>query len=155
MPFIKTNKDVDLFQEVRAAVTTASMGETGKTRRVLLKESDLPTLVPSQSLLKVRSIKFKELRKGDVLLVRIGTEFRVRRYVKSKMTRDDTLLFVVSEGSAEKESMPLNSLLGKVAKVEVGGRVFDPGKTESFLQALQGKLTDFGTRKFLGVFAGP
>ena len=119
---------------------------------MLLVESDLPGLVPSQSLLKVRSVKFVELKRGDIICVRVGSNFRIRRFVKSKITRTTTLLLTVKEGEDQKDPIPLNALLGKVDSVEVGGRVFDPLKEESFLQSLWGKLSEYGTHRPFGVF---
>jgi phage pi2 protein 07 len=152
MPSIKTQQNISLSQELRAAVTTASMGDRGKARNVMLVESDLPTLVPSKSLLKVRSVKFKDLKMGDIICIRVGADFKVRRFVKTKITRADTLLLVAQEGFDKKEPIPLNAYLGKVDAVEIGGCVFDPTKNESFWQNFMGKLTEFGTHKPFGIF---
>jgi hypothetical protein len=151
MAAIQSTDKQSLHQEMKAAVTTASLGDKGKTRRIMLMDSNLPSIVPSQSLLKVRSVKFQELKMGDVVCVRIGSEFWVRRFVKAKMTRNNTLLLVAQEGYDKKEPLPLNALLGKVDEVEHGGRAFDPLGKENFLQSLWGKLTEYGTHKPFGL----
>ncbi|MFA5504789.1 MAG: hypothetical protein WC314_18970 [Vulcanimicrobiota bacterium] len=150
MPATDTNNHFSLAQELQVAVTTASLGDKGKTRRVMLVESNLPSIIPSQSLLKVRSLKFQELKKGDIICVRIGSGFWVRRFIKSKMTRDNTLLLVAQEGFDKKESIPMNALLGKVDEVEHNGRAFDPLAGENFLKSFWGKLTEYGTHKAFG-----
>lgn len=152
MPSIRTQENVSLNEELRAAVTTASLGNRGKSRNIMLVESELPSMVPPNSLLKVRSVRFQDLKMGDIICVRVGSTFRVRRYVKTKITREHTLLLVAQEGYDKKEPIPLNAFLGKVDGVEHGGRVVDPTKNESFLQNLWGKLTEFGTHKPFGIF---
>ena len=152
MPSIRTQENISLNDELRAAVTTASLGDRGKTRNVMLTESELPTLIPSQSLLKVRSVRFEDLKMGDVICVRVGTTFRVRRFVKTKITSSHTLLLVAQEGFNKKDPIPVNAFLGKVDEVESGGRKFDPLKKESFFQTFWGKLTEFGTHKPFGLF---
>jgi hypothetical protein len=152
MPSIRTQENISINEELRAAVTTASLGDRGKSRNVMLMESELPTLVPSQSLLKVRSVRFQELKMGDIICVRVGSTFRVRRFVKTKITREHTLLLVAQEGFNKKDPVPLNAFLGKVDEVESAGRVFDPLKKENFFQTFWGKLTEFGTHKPFGLF---
>lgn len=142
-----------LSQELRLAVATASIGDTGKTRKVHLLESDLPSLVPSQSLLKVRSVKFNDLKMGDIVCVRVGNKITVRRFVKTKITRSHTLLLTAEEGADKKEALPQNCLLGKVDKVSFGGQTFDPASKENFLQKFWGKLSEYGTHKPFGIFS--
>lgn len=140
-----------LAEELRVAVTTASLGEKGATRSVMLVDSNLPSMIPSQSLLKVRACKFTELKMGDIICVRVGTSFFVRRFVKVKMTRNDTILLTAQEGYNKKEPFPLSSYLGIVDEVEHGGRSFNPRSQENFMQAFFGKLTEYGTHKPFGL----
>lgn len=140
-----------LVAELRAAATTASMTDTGKTRNVHLLDSDLPDLIPSQSLLKVRSVKFTNLRMGDIICVRVGSSFQVRRFVKTKITRSHTLLLTAKGNSDKKEPIPQSALLGKVESVEYGGRTFDPTKSENLLKKFWGKLTEYGTHRPFGL----
>ena len=140
-----------LAAEMRAAATTASMVDTGSSRKVMLVDSDLPKLIPSQSLLKVRSVKFNNLKMGDIICVRVGSEFRVRRFIKPKITRSQTLLLTAKEDCPEKEPLPQSCLLGKVESVEFGGKSFDPAKRESLLKGFWGKLTEYGTHKPFGI----
>ena len=142
----------DLLAELNAAATTASMSDRGKSRKVLLVESDLPSLIPSRSLLKVRSVKFTELRMGDIICVRVGSDFVVRRFVKTKITRENTLLLSAREGSDKKDPIPQSSLLGKVEEAESAGETYDPLKKEGLVQRLMGKITEYGTHRPFGVF---
>lgn len=153
MASITTVDKVSLSEELKAAVTTASLGGQGKTNDVMLMESHLPTLVPSQSLLKVRSVKFEQLKMGDIVCIRVGSSFRVRRYVKRKMTPSRTFLLVAADGLDKKEPIPPSALIGRVDSVEHGGRVFDPHKKENFFKSFWGKLTEYGTHKPFGILS--
>lgn len=141
-----------LSKEMRAAAAAASMTDSGTSRKVMLVNSELPSLIPSKSLLTIRSVKFNNLKMGDIICVRVGSDFTVRRFVKPKITRAHTLLLTVEEGADKKEALPQSCLLGKVESVEFGGKCFDPASKENFLKKFWGKLTEYGTHKAFGIF---
>ncbi len=139
-------------QELMAASTAASLSFKDATRQLRLVNSDLPSLIPSGSSLRIRSAKFSELKMGDLIGVRIGSELAVRRFVKTKMTKSDTLLLTAKEGLKKKEPLSRTCLLGKIEKVTCGGRSYNPAQAENILQQFWGKLTEYGTHKPFGLF---
>lgn len=151
MATMSSRENPSLAEELRVAVTTASLGENGATRRIMLVDSNLPSLIPSQSLLKVRSVKLSELKMGDVICVRVGSSFLVRRFIKVKMTKNNTILLTAQEGYNQKEPIPMSGFLGKVDEVEHAGRSYNPLSKQNFFQSFMGKLTEYGTHKPFGI----
>lgn len=72
--------------------------------------------------------------------------------MKTKITRENTLLLSAKEGSEQKDPIPQNALLGRVEEVEAGGAVFEPLKREGLFKSLMGRLTEYGTHRPFGLF---
>ena len=142
-----------LNHEMRVAVAATSMGVAGNARKIRLNDSDVPSLAPSESVLEVQPVKFTELKMGDLICVRDGNTFNVRRFVKVKMAKSDTYLLTAREGFDKKEALPRNSLMGRVESVTHRGQSFNPMATESFMKKFFGKLTEYGTHKPFGIFS--
>lgn len=141
----------NLAEELSAAATAASMTSSGTTRHIQLADSELPSLVPSGSLLKVRATKFSVLNMGDLICVRVNGAFAVRRFVKTKFTNSDTYILVAHEGNTEKEVLPRNCLLGKIEAINAGGKTYNPLASEGPIKRFWGKLTEYGTHKPFGL----
>lgn len=145
-------RETSITQELRFAVAATSMG-AGSSRKVRLPESDVPSLVPSGSTLEVSSVKFCDLKMGDLICVQVGGSFNIRRFVKVKMTKKDTYLLTAREGFDKKEALPRNSLMGRVDSATHRGQKIDPNSQENFLTKFWGKLSEYGTHKPFGIFA--
>jgi hypothetical protein len=143
-----------ITSELRLAAATASMVDTGATRQVMLIKSDLEKVIPSGSLLTIRSVKFSNLKMGDFICVRDGSSFAVRRFVKTKMTSSETYLLTAKEGFDKKEPLKRDRLLGRVEGFQHAGKMVDPRKVEGALTRFWGRLTEYGTHKPFGLGKG-
>ncbi len=140
-----------LSQELRAAATAASLSSTGTTKHLQIQDSDVPSLVPNNAFIKVTSTKLQDLKMGDLVCVRAGGSYSVRRFVKVKHAASQTLVLTAREGYGKKEPITRASLLGKVEAISVGGKAVDPLKNEGILKSFWGKLTEYGTHKPFGL----
>lgn len=138
-----------LKEELNAAAMTASLS-SGNARHVRIGESDLPSLIPSRSLLKVSPVKFGELKMGDLICVRMGNNIVVRRYIKSRITKSSALLLAAREGSTSKDEVRRACFLGKIEAVNAGKKSYDPTAKEGALRRFWGKFTEYGTHKPFG-----
>jgi len=144
----------DLHQQIAgdisAAATSASLTSGGKRKRIRLPKSDLPSIVPPGTAVALENVAIGKLNMGDVICVTLGEGPQVRRFVKLKMTAQDTYLLTAHEGSDKKEALPKSALVGRVAEAELGSRKWDPSK-ENLLKKFWGKLTEYGTHKPFGL----
>ncbi len=156
MPDPNKNKSdlSSISSELRLAATTASMTDFGTSRNIMLVTSDLEKLIPSGSLLSVRSIKFSSLKMGDIICVREGSSIAVRRFVKTKMTPSETYLLTAKQDFDKKEPVRRDRLLGRVDTFQHSGQTIDPHRVEGPLKRFWGKLTEYGTHKAFGLFGG-
>lgn len=141
-----------LKDELTAAATAACLS-SGNARHVRIGESDLPSLIPSRSLLKVNPIKFSELKMGDLICVRVGNDIAVRRFIKSRITAAHTLLLTALEGSEEKDQVTRPCFLGRVEAVNAGKKSYDPLAKEGMIRRFWGKFTEYGTHKPFGLIS--
>lgn len=132
-----------LTQELRLAVSAAALTKSGASRQLPLGRSDLPSIISNDTLIKVKAVKFSDLKMGDIVCVRQGGQIAVRRFVKLKMTNQDTYLLVAREGCDQKETLSRAALVGKV----------DETRPEGLLTKFWGRLTEYGTHKPFGLFA--
>lgn len=139
-------------QELRVASAAFSALGGAKNQKLPIQESDLPSLIPSGSRAKVSTVKFSDLKMGDVICVRIGSTLAVRRFVKTKIAKNDTYLLTAREGFDKKEALLRSALIGRVDSVEFGGQTIDPGVQENSLKKFWGMLTEYGTHKVFGIF---
>ena len=139
-------------QELRVASAAFSALGGAKSQRVRMQESDVPSLVPSGASLKVSTVRFQDLKMGDLICVRIGSRLAVRRFVKTKIAKSDTYLLTAREGFGKKEALLRSSLIGRIDGVEFQGLKYDPSKQENVLKKFWGMLTEYGTHKAFGVF---
>lgn len=140
-----------LSHELSTALTDASLTGSGSTRHLRLENSDLPSLIPAQALLKVKDTKFDALKMGELICVRLGGAVAIRRFVRTKMTTSQTLLLTAREGFGKKEALPKGCLLGRVESINTGNESFDPLKGEGLLVRFWGMLTEYGTHKPFGI----
>lgn len=140
-----------ISQELRAAATAASLSSTGTTKHIQIQNSDVPSLVPNNAYLKVTSVKLQDLKMGELVCVRVGGAYSVRRFVKIKHAASQTLVLTAREGYDKKEPINRAALLGKVEAMSVGGKAIDPLKNEGILKSFWGKLTEYGTHKPFGL----
>lgn len=151
------NKDyTDLHQQIRgdvsAAATAASLADGRKRRKIRLRGSDLPSTVPGGSQISIEAVAVGKLVMGDIICINAGEGDgpQVRRFVKLKMTKHDTLLLTASEASNTKLPLPKSALVGKVVQAESNGKKWDPTK-ENPIKKFWGKLTEYGTHKPFGL----
>ena len=135
---------------MNAAATSASMVGGSKVKKVRIEQSDLPSVIPHRAQVSLQAVAFGKLGMGDLICVMIGGEQKVRRFIKLKMTQNDTLLLTAYEGFGKKEALPKSVLIGRIIEVEGGGRTWDPTK-ESPLKRFWGRLTEYGTHKPFGL----
>lgn len=139
-----------LAGDLTAAATSASLAGGAKSKKVRIIESELPSTIPQGSKVSLEQVAFGKLTMGDIICVNTGSRPQVRRFIKLKMTKNQTALMTACEGSAQKEMLPTSSLVGKVVEVESGGKSWDPNK-ENFLTKFWQKLTQYGTHKPFGI----
>ncbi len=138
--------------DLNAAATSVSLLNKGGTKKVRLARSDLQRLIPDDSTLEIEAVQFTKLVMGDVICVSTGRETSVRRFVKLKMTKEDTFLLTAYDGFGKKEALPKSVLIGRVVNVTARGQTYHPLKKENPLSAFWGKLTEYGTHKAFGIF---
>ena len=136
--------------DLTAAATSASLAGGSGKKKVRIIDSELPSAIPAGSRVSLESVAFGKLNMGDIICVNTGKSAQVRRFIKLKMTKSDTLLLTAYEGFEKKEALPKSSLVGRVVEVEAGGRTWDPNK-ESALKRFWDKLTEYGTHKPFGL----
>lgn len=139
-------------QELRVASAALSAFNGKKEQTLRLADSDLPSLIPDNSSLKVRSVKFTDLKMGDLICVQMGNTFAVRRFVKTKVAKQDHYLLTAREGFGKKEALLRSSLIGKIESVQHQGQTFDPASREGAGKKFWGMLTEYGTHKAFGLF---
>ena len=136
--------------DLNAAATAASLSGGGGSKTIKLRESDCPKVVPGNCKITVKSTAFAKLAMGDIICVSLDGKPTIRRFVRLKMTQNDTFLITAYEGFDKKQALPKSSLMGKVTQVEAGGRTWDPGN-ENLVTKFWNKLTEFGTHKPFGL----
>lgn len=141
----------ELAGDLNAAAASVTIG-AGGSKKIKLPTSHLPNVIPNGSVIEVQAVNFTKLEMGDFICVTSGRETVVRRFVKLKMTKQDTYILAAYEGFGKKEALAKAALIGKVVSVTAQGRTFDPRKEENPLRAFWGKLTEYGTHKAFGVF---
>lgn len=142
----------ELAGDLSAAATSVSLMNKGGTKKVRLVSSDLKALIPDGSTLEIEAVQFTKLAMGDVICISTGRETSVRRFVKLKMTKEDTYLLTAYDGFGKKEALPKGALVGRVVNVIAGGKTFHPLKNENPISGFWGRLTEYGTHKAFGLF---
>lgn len=142
----------ELAGDLSAAATSVSLMNKGGTKKVRLVSSDLKGLIPDGATLEIEAVQFTKLAMGDVICISTGRETSVRRFVKLKMTKEDTYLLTAYDGFGKKEALPKGALVGRVVNVTAGGKTFHPLKNENALSGFWGRLTEYGTHKAFGLF---
>lgn len=142
----------ELAGDLSAAATSVSLMSKGGTKKVRLVHSNLPRLIPDGATLEVEAVNFTKLAMGDVICVSTGKETSVRRFVKLKMTKEDTYLLTAYDGFGKKEALPKSVLIGRVVNVTAGGQTYHPLNKENPLSGFWGRLTEYGTHKAFGIF---
>lgn len=136
--------------DVSAAAATASLASGGKNKKLRVRESDLPSVIPNGATVTVESVPFAKLNMGDIICVNLNKQTRLRRFIKLKMTSDDVLLLTGYEGRKTKDPLVKTSLIGRVVEVETESGRRDPCK-ENVVQQFWNKLTEYGTHKPFGL----
>ena len=147
-----SNLHQSIAGDVTAAATAASLVGGKKRKKLRLRGSDLPSLVPGGSQVCIEAVAVGKLTMGYIICINPGNGEapQVRRFVKLKITKDDTYLLTASEGVAKKQPLPKSALVGKVVEAEANGKKWDPTQ-ENPLKKFWGKLTEYGTHKPFGI----
>lgn len=136
--------------DMSAAATAAALGGGGGRKKIHIRQSELPSLVPNGARVWIEGTAISKLVMGDIICVTLGQGPQLRRFVRLKMTQSDTLLITAYEGFNKKEALPKSSLVGKVVEAEAGGKKWDPNK-QNPIARFWGKLTEYGTHKPFGL----
>lgn len=129
-----------------ASATAAGMDRGQKGSKLRIRASDLEELVPSGSQIEFVPSTCHKLKFGDVLLVRMGQEFVLRRFVGWHVTKAGGAMMQVARANPPKvESYPDTQLVGKIIKVEARGGSYDPVKKETMGKRWANEWTCFGT----------
>ena len=136
--------------DLTAAATSASLAGGSKNRKVRIIDSELPSVIPTGSRVSLESVAFEKLSMGDIICVNMGKSPQVRRFLKLKLTKSNTLLLTALEGSSKPEALPTTTLVGRVVQVEANGKTWNP-RSENLLTRFWHKLTEYGTHKPFGL----
>ena len=131
-------------RDLNTASIAAQAFSSGKTKKLRITHSDLKALVPPGSEIELQPTVFTKLKAGDVIYVRAGKDLMLRRFIKLKITAEDSYLAVTHDGQRKAQVLPKSALVGKVVQVHHNGKAFDPSK-ESALKSFVNSLTEFGT----------
>jgi len=136
--------------DLTAAATSASLAAGSGRRKLTIRDSQLPSIIPAGAKVSLEQVAFGKLAMGDIICVNTGNQPQVRRFIKLKLTKSNTALLTAYEGFKKKDALPTGSLVGRVVEVEAGGKSWDPNK-EGPLKKFWGKLTQYGTHKPFGI----
>ena len=128
-----------------ASAAAAGMDRGAKGSKLRIRQSDLESLIPSGSLVEFIPTTGHKLKFGDIVLVRIGTEFSLRRFCGWQIVKTGSLVSVARANPPKLENYPDTALVGKITKVEAKGVTYDPLKKESQLVKWRNEWTFFGT----------
>lgn len=135
-----------------ASAAAASVDRGGKGSKLRIRQSDMEALVPSGALVEFVPTTGHKLKFGDIVLVRTGNEFSLRRFVSFQILKSGANVSVARMSPPKLESYPDQSLVGKVTKVEAKGASYDPLKKEGQLAKWRNEWTFFGTSSMLKRF---
>jgi hypothetical protein len=136
--------------DLSAAATSASLAQGARRKKIRLSNSDLPSAIPAGSTISIESVAIGKLVMGDIICVTLGQGPQIRRFLRLKMTKSDTLIMTTHEGLDTKEALPKSALVGRVVEAEAGGAKWNPGKQNPF-KRFWSKLTEYGTHKPFGL----
>lgn len=128
-----------------ASAAAAGMDRGAKGSKMRIRASDMESLVPSGSLIEFVPTTGHKLKFGDIVMVRSGTEFCLRRFVSFQIVKGGAMVSVARISPPKLETYPDTSLVGRVTKAESKGVSFDPLKKESQLVKWRNEWTFFGT----------
>ena len=141
----------ELSKDMSAAATSAALASTtGAEQKVLIRKSELKSVVPDNSLVTIQSVVLGKLAMGDIIIVGLDDGPQLRRFVRLKIRNNDSLLLTAYEGYGKKQALPKSCLIGRVVAVEKNGKNWDPTK-ENPLKKFWNRLTEFGTHKPFGI----
>lgn len=139
----KINGDLS---QASAAASSMERGVGGKGSKVRLRQSDMENLIPSGASVEFIAMPPHRLKFGDIIFVRINKEFSLRRFVGFEIGKNGmSTVSVAKPQPPSVERHPDTAVLGKVVKVEHGGKSYDPHKAESAMAKLRNQWTCFGT----------
>ncbi|MBX3166186.1 MAG: hypothetical protein KF760_02195 [Candidatus Eremiobacteraeota bacterium] len=128
-----------------ASAAAAGMDRGAKGSKLRIRQSDLETLIPSGALVEFVPSTGHKLKFGDIVLIRNGSEFSLRRFVGFQIVKGGAKVSVARANPPKLEIYPDTSIVGKVTKVEAKGVSYDPLKKESQLVKWRNEWTFFGT----------
>lgn len=128
-----------------ASAAAAGMDRGAKGSKLRIRHSDMEALVPSGAMVEFIPTTGHKLKFGDIVLVRTGNEFSLRRFVSFQILKGGAAVSVARIAPPKLESYPDTSLVGKVTKVEAKGSSYDPLKKEGQLVKWRNEWTFFGT----------
>lgn len=136
-----------------ASAAAAGMDRGAKGSKLRIRHSDMEALVPSGALVEFVPTTGHKLKFGDIVLVRNGTEFQLRRFVSFQILKGGAAVSVARVAPPKLENYPDTALVGKVTRVEAKGASYDPLKRESQLVKWKNEWTFFGTSSMFQRFA--
>ena len=136
--------------DLSAAATSAHLAQGASRKKIRVSNSELPSVIPSGATISIESVVMGKLVMGDILCVNLGQGPQVRRFLRLKMTKSDTLVLTAREDSNKKEPVPKSALVGRVVEAEAGGRTWVPSR-ENPLKRFGRRLTEYGTHKPFGI----
>lgn len=116
-----------------------------KASKVRLRKSDIENLVPSGSLVEFMPLACHKMKFGDIVMVRQGNEFVLRRFVSFQIGKAGPTVVVAKVTPPALEKYSDTSIVGKIGKVEAQGKVYDPHQKESFSARFGNRWSCFGT----------
>lgn len=128
-----------------ASAAAAGMDRGQKGSKLRIRQSDLEQLIPSGALVEFVPTTGHKLKFGDIVLVRNGNEFSLRRFCSFQILKAGAMVAVARANPPKMETYPDTALVGKVTKVEGKGGAYDPLKKESQLVKWRNEWTFFGT----------
>lgn len=131
--------------DMASASASAAGMEKIKGTKLRIRQSDLESLIPAGSTVEYQPIPCHRLKFGDIIFVRSGKEFVLRRYVGFQVGKNGAVAAVARANPARLETYPDTAVVGKVTGVDSQGRHFDPHKKESQMQRWANEWTCFGT----------
>lgn len=138
------------FQDkIGADMASASASAAGMEKlrgtKLRIRNSDLEKLIPSGSTVEYQPMPCHRLKFGDIIFVRAGKEFVLRRYIGFQVAKAGAVAAVARANPARLETYPDAAVVGKVLSVDAAGKHFDPHKKESQMQRWANEWTCFGT----------
>ena len=128
-----------------ASAAAAGMDRGAKGSKMRIRQSDIEALIPSGAMIEFIPTTGHKLKFGDIVMVRSGTEFNLRRFCSFQIVKGGATVSVARINPPKLESYSDTALVGKITKVEAKGSSYDPLTKESQMAKWRNEWTFFGT----------